>query len=90
MKLPSYSKNNTLATLCAFVNIENETEHRQWAVVALRIGLSKSSMAIRIVFSVPEISWHVASHTWSEIEDATDWCREDLADEIDRLFDEQF
>lgn len=89
MKLPSYTKNNTLAALCAFMNIKNETEQRQWAVVAIRIGMGTRSLPVRIEFDSPDLCWRIASHTWSEIEDATEWHRDDLADEIDRILAEK-
>lgn len=89
MKLPSYTKNNTLAALCAFMNIKNEAEQKQWAVVTLRIGMSQRSLPVRIEFDKPKVMWRIASHSWSEIEDATDWCRDDLADEIDRILAEK-
>lgn len=89
MKLPSYNKNNTLAALCAFMNIKNETEHRQWAVIAIRISMGQRSLPVRIEFDSPEGDWRIASHSWSEVEDATDWCRHDLADEIDRILSEK-
>lgn len=89
MKLPSYTKNNTLAALCAFMNIKNQTDHRQWAVVALRIGMGQRSLPVRIEFDRPEGDWRIASHSWSEVEDVTDWCRDDLADEIDRILAEK-
>lgn len=88
MKLPQYAKNNGLAALVAYREIRNGAGIQRYAVMALRKELSRDTLLVTIEFPEPT-NWWLLSHTWSEVEDATEWDQEDLKDEIDRVLDYQ-